>query len=163
LDVEVDTARTTLVTSPANVEAAVRSAVATAIINSTLIDAVFLPVTQTACSAQGIAAQGCPNPPSLALTLSIPGAISGTSGAKDGEPDSVLVPVIVGVVVGLIAVSIIAVAFWCRAKSLQKMPVSSSLSGLTIRQVNPGPQVKIHLAGHEKAETDCVTTSSVVK
>jgi hypothetical protein len=137
LDIEVDAARTNLVTSPANVEAAVRSAVATAIINSTLIDTVFLPVTQAACSAQGITAQGCPNPPSLALTLSIPGTISG---AKDGDPGSFLVSAIAGVVGGLIAVSLFAVALWCRAKSLRKMPVNSS-SGLTIRRV------KIHPSG----------------
>jgi hypothetical protein len=125
----VDVAQSSLVTSATDTVLAVRTAVQTAIqFNSTLLYAVFSPVTLSACSAQGIAAQVCPSPSSLVLT-------GASTAASVQEPSSVLVPSIAGGIVGLLVVAAVVAALWRRAKSSPKVKPGAS-TGLTIRHVN---------------------------
>jgi hypothetical protein len=146
VEVEVDSIRSALVSSPATAQDSVRSAVEAAfLLNSTLLDSVFSAVTLSACSAQGIAAQGCPNPPSLALTL----AIHGSSATRDEVPTSFIPSVVLALaaVSGLLlVVSIVMTVLWLRAGSLQKVQSRAVSSDLTVRHLVPARQDKNQFA-----------------
>jgi hypothetical protein len=147
-EVMVDVARTTLTSLPAaNAEVAVRSQITAAFANPALIDALFSQVTLAACSAQGVPANVCPNPPSLALSVSSP---AGATPAQ-AEGGSVPVPIVIGAVVGtalVVAVVAVAVAWWIRTAFPPKPPPESP--GLVIRHMPatlaappPGPPAPI--------------------
>jgi hypothetical protein len=135
-DVEVDAALTALASAASvSVEFAVRSAVEAAfMLNSSLIDSVFLAVTLAACSAQGIAAQVCPNPPSLALTLS-----SRVAAASSIPEPLGTVPAVAGAVAGLFVVFLISAFLWRRRAKASRDGTKVPSPDLTIRSVTSGP------------------------
>lgn len=84
-EVELDAAHTTLTSVASNAAAAVRAALQATFSDQAAMDTAFAAVLQTACAAQGISSQSCPNPPSLVMRL------ASTPAPPDPAPSSILV------------------------------------------------------------------------
>jgi hypothetical protein len=137
VEVSVDVSKTTLTSSFSNAEQAVRAEVEAAFSqNPSLVDSLFSAATAAACSAQGIPTNLCPNPPSLALSLSN----SGGTTSSQTETGNVLVPAVAGAIGGAVLFAAVLGFVWWKAKSSRsKQPPPPDAPGLVIRQLAAVP------------------------
>ncbi len=138
VEVSVDVSKTTLMPLSSNAEQTVRAEIETAFSqNPSLVDSLFSTATAAACSAQGIPSNFCPQPPSLALSLSS----AGGTPPPQRETGNVIVPAVAGAIGGAaFGAAAVALLWWKAKSSRSKLRPSSdtpgpNTPGLVIRQI----------------------------
>lgn len=132
----MDVTKSALTLFFSNAEQAVRMEVEAAFAqNPAAVDTLFSAATLAACSVQGIPPNVCPNPPSLALSLT-----GSTPLPQQQETGNDLVPAVAGAIAGVAFVAILLAVgwwWWWRGAVSSPKPPSSNVPGLVIRQA-PG-------------------------
>lgn len=142
-EISIDVLKTTL--SSANSETFVRSAITTAFaMNSTLIDALFAPVTTAACIAQGISLNTCPNPPSIIVSLLNPNN-SADIQSETTLNSSMIIGVIIGIVAGILfTVLLLLIRWYFKNRFLKQSKKSTESPALIIRHVASTTASPVH-------------------
>ncbi len=141
----VDAGKSALPGAAGDAAAAVQSHFESMMRNATLVDSAFAAATLASCTAQGVPAHSCPNPPSLVLAAAWTSGAGGAAQPGSAQDHDALLYAVSGAGIAAVALAVTFSVLYCRAKSARAKlvaPAARAAHGSRQPATRPGAGVQ---------------------